>query len=395
MRINEQLMWLWVTMVFGPANRRLWELSANYSGVEEFIRELRKNRVAGVNDRERERAAGTASADTVRVYEAVCESGSKIYCYGSEGYPARLLDTANPPAVLFVRGNLDFLDDKDVLTVVGAREPSEYSEEVCGQFCSELSKKGVVTAAGMAKGIDRLVLGNALENGDGAAAVYAKAFEDCQDEQERELIERVSEKGAVITEYYPGCRAGLRAFIDRNRIMVGMSDAVLFIQCAETSKGLDNYDKAVSQGKQVFVVPPRDIFDKRYGGQAMLIKNGCKTVYSAGDILSVLGRRDLIHSAEESEYKYIVKDRPRNTSARNKAGAAKKIVTEQKKADVSGVSGTQAKICELLGNGDMLVDELAVRLQMDIADVFMELTELEMAGIVVSKAGKNYGLSLH
>ncbi|MBR1423360.1 MAG: DNA-processing protein DprA [Ruminococcus sp.] len=392
MRINEQLMWLWVTMVFGPANRRLWELSANYSGVEEFIRELRKNRVAGVSDKERERAARTTSADTVKVYEAVCESGSKLYCYGSEGYPARLLDTANPPAVLFARGNLDFLNDNDVLTVVGAREPSEYSQEVCVQFCAELSKKGVVPAAGMAKGIDQLVLKNAVENGNIAAAVYSKAFEECQGEQERELIDRISEKGAVITEYYPGCKAGMRAFIERNRIMVGMSDAVLFIQCAETSKGLDNYDKAVSQGKQVFVVPPRDIFDKRYSGQAMLIKNGCKTVNSADDILAVLGRRDLIHSTEESEYKYIVKDRPRGTAAKKHTDTEKKR-SEPKKVDVSGLSEIQAKICELLGGGDMLVDELAVRLQADIADVFMELTELEMAGIVVSKAGKNYGLS--
>ena len=393
MSIKEQLLWLWAVMVFGAGNKRIWELSANYEDITEFASALARSKITGMTDSEKKRVKEVSPQDVKKVYEQVTGSGTKIYCYGSEGYPQALTQIADPPAVIFCRGNLDFLNDKSVLAVVGTRKPSEYSDKACRHFCREIAGKDVVIASGLAKGIDTAAITSTLEMEKPVIGVYAKAFEECTDEDEKKLIEAISRNGAVITEYYPGASRNMFAFKNRNRIMIGLSAAALFIECSESSRGLDNYIKALSQGKQIYVLSPHDVFDYRYSGQCHMIRNGCRAVFAPWDILWSLGIPYSQYLDSDDVYirpsdDFIVKKR------RSRKGSAKKAEkkTEKPSADLSKLEGHSAELCELMQNGPVLADELAVKSGLDITEVFGLLTELELEGYVKSYAGKMYGL---
>ncbi len=397
MSIKEQLLWLWAVMVFGAGNKRIWELSANYEDITEFASDLARGRVSGMSDTEKKRVREVKPDDVKKVYTQVVESGTKIYCYGSEGYPQALTQIADPPAVLFCKGNLDFLNDRSVLAVVGTREPSEYSDMACRRFSRELSRRDVVIASGLAKGIDTAAVTAAFENGKPVVGVYAKAFEECSDETEKELINAVSQNGAVITEYYPGAQRNLYAFKNRNRIMIGISSGVLFVECSSSSRGLDNYIKALSQGKQIYVMSPHDVFDNRYSGQAHMIRNGCKAVFAPWDILSSLGipyseylDSDDIYLRPSDDF---IEKKPRGKkSSSKKAKPNDEKPRETAASELDKLEPQSAKLCELMMCGPMLADELAVKSGLDITEVFGLLTELELEGYVKSYAGKMYGL---
>ena len=391
MSIKEQLLWLWAVMVFGAGNKRIWELSANYDGITDFASDLARLRITGMSDTEKKRVKEVSADDVKKVYEQVIGNGTKIYCYGSEGYPQALMQIADPPAVLFCKGNLDFLNDRYVLAVVGTRKPSEYSENACRQFCRELSRRDVVIASGLAKGIDTTAVTAAFENGKPVVGVYAKAFEECTDEAEKKLIEAISQNGAVVTEFYPGAERNLYAFKNRNRIMIGVSMGALFVECSSSSRGLDNYIKALSQGKQIYVMSPHDVFDNRYSGQCHMIRNGCRAVFAPWDILRSLG----IPYGEylDSEDIYL---KPSDDFIEKKP-RGKKRISEKTKSDkptveLSTLDGQSAQLCELMVNGPVLADELAAKSGLDITEVLGLLTELELEGYVRSYAGKMYGL---
>ena len=147
MNIKEQLLWLWSVMVFGPANKRLWELSANYDGITQFTSDLFRLKVSDLREDEKKAAKAITAAQVRELYEKITASGIGMTCYGAEDYPVMLSGVANPPAVLFYKGDIRLLNDRAVLAVIGTRDPSEYTERVCKSFCRGVSERGVLISA--------------------------------------------------------------------------------------------------------------------------------------------------------------------------------------------------------------------------------------------------------
>lgn len=407
--MNDRLIyWVWLTLVFGPANPRVWQLSSHYDDVETFVNALQDNSVRDVTDKEKSRIRKTQISDAKRLLEICEKKNINVYCYESEGYPQKLKRIANPPTVLFCCGSLDFLNDKICIAVVGTRKPSDYSVEVTQKICETLANRGIVLVSGFAQGIDQIANKAALKNNCPTAAMYGVAVDEDYPQDSAELKKQVADHGVVISEYYPGYRALGSSFSKRNRIMVGISDAVLFCECSASSHGLDNAKYASIQGKPIFVIPPHDIFDPRYFGQRDLIRNDCRAVFSGADIVYNLmyerledikisgGLGEFTLPADDSAVfnpqseKKPVNKRKNKINKSNNAKA--KEIQIKHNADYSFMSPLQEKICKLLENENLLADEIAVRTGENISTILSELTELEIYGAVRALEGKLYGI---
>ena len=404
------LLWIRAVLIFTPSSKRIWEVSANYDDIVEFMTALDDHLVSGLNDKELQRIGKYSLKDAEIIKKRCEELGINIYCYESEGYPDRLKRIANPPAVLYTYGNLDFLNDKCVISVVGSREPSEYSVKITKHICADLIRRNCLLASGFADGIDQIANRIAIENNSRPIAVCGTVLDCDYPKGSNELKKQIAENGVVISEYFPGYKPFGNAFVNRNRILTGLSNAVLFTECSKESHGLDNVNHAISQGKQVFVVPPHDIYDSRYFGQRDLIRNECQPVFGAEDIVYSLGNERyqslrLVESlgeftlpAEDSailnngEPKTVKHRKSKRKVPDSKTVSETEVVKPTPEPDLSGLDDTQKSICKLLKSGNMLVDEIAAKLGMDISDVLAQLTELELYGTVKSYPGKMFGL---
>ena len=379
------LLWIRAVLIFTPSSKRIWEVSANYDDIVEFMTALDDHMVSGLNDKELQRIGKYSLKDAEIIKKRCEELGINIYCYESEGYPDRLKRIANPPAVLYTYGNLDFLNDKCVISVVGSREPSEYSVKITKHICADLIRRNCLLASGFAGGIDQIANKVAIENNSRPIAVCGTALDCDYPKGSNELKKQIAENGVVISEYFPGYKPFGSAFVNRNRILTGLSNAVLFTECSKESHGLDNVNHAISQGKQVFVVPPHDIYDSRYFGQRDLIRNECQPVFGAEDIVYSLGN-------ERYQSLRLVESLGEFTLPAEDSVSETEEVKPTPEPDLSGLDDTQKSICKLLKSGNMLVDDIAAKLGMDISDVLAQLTELELYGTVKSYPGKMFGL---
>ncbi|MGN0601309.1 MAG: DNA-processing protein DprA [Oscillospiraceae bacterium] len=404
---DKTLFWLWLTLVFGPGNPRIWQLGKHFDNAENFVGSLMNDSVKGVTEKESARIKKIQIKDAKKLFEYCKEHNINIYCYESEGYPEKLRSISNPPAVLFCYGSLDFLNDKVYIAVVGTRTPSEYSAKTTEKICASLVNNNFVLASGMASGIDQIANTIALESNVPTVAVCGRTLEEDYPKNSYEMKKRISQNGVVISECYPGCRMFFNSFLNRNRILVGLSDGVLFCECSQDSKGLDNAKQAIIQGKPVFVIPPHDIFDSRYFGQRDLIRDGAIPVFGAEDIIYNLsyeksGDMNMINSLGEfitpsvDSVTFNIHGEEYNKKAGLKHKTKVKHTTEEsnskKPEDYSGLSPVKQKICAALEQGNMLADEIALKTGEDISTVLSELVELELDGRVVALAGKTYGI---
>lgn len=400
--MDVRIYWLWLVMVFGAAEPRLWKMGDRYDSAAECVRALQDGDISYLTDAEKERVNAITLDDAAEIIDSCEKKGIKVYCYESEGFPEQLRRIADPPAILFCRGNLDFLNNKITAAIVGSRSPSEYSVGVTDMLCKELCKRGCVIASGLADGIDTVAAKAATDCKTGVVGVLGREI-DCEAALNNEAAELVSKNGAVISETCMMMKSRPLGFTKRNRILVGISDAVVFAECSSVSRGLDNAEHAISQGKQIFAVPPHDVREKRYFGQRELIRKGCKCVFGAEDIVYYLSQNriedlyfdriggDFGTFEDSAMFERTEKHRRKRKTV--KPEIAEKPASEPKKnTDLTGLSGAELEICKLIQNEPMLADNIAAELNMEITDVLSALTLLELDGKVESLAGNRFAL---
>lgn len=392
-------------MIFGTGNARIWELSANYDDPQEFYKAVMDHEVSGVTDKEYKLADKLTKNDAQKILDDCIDKNINVYCYESEGYPQILKYIADPPAVLFSYGNLDFLNHSCIISVVGTRKPSDYSINICKFICNDLISKDIVLASGFANGIDRIANDISLENNKPTIAVCGTALDHDYPEGTLDVKKKIAQNGAVISEFLPGEKPFGGAFQLRNRILVGISRGVVFIEASITSHGLNNYKHATSQGKPVFVVPPSDLENKRYFGQRYLLRNECIPLFNAEDVVYRLAldnfdsfpfTKDLgefslpaddsdLYSREDKEVKQAkteIKPDTKNEAPENKP-----------EIDYSELDENEASICKVLEQGRTLADGISLKTGLDISTVLSTLTMLELDGVVRSLPGNQFELA--
>ncbi|MGE5550300.1 MAG: DNA-processing protein DprA [Bacteroidota bacterium] len=202
------------------------------------------------------------------------------------GYPRLLAKIPDPPPVLFVCGRL-LSEDEAAVAIVGTRTPSPAGILTAESLAAGLACQGVTVVSGMARGIDTAAHRGALSAGGRTIAVLGSGLDVVYPRENADLYRRISENGAVISEFALGTRPVQMNFPARNRVISGLSLGVLVVEAANDSGSLITAGHALEQGRDVFAVPgPVDHEGSR--GPHRLIKQGAKLVESVQDILNEL-----------------------------------------------------------------------------------------------------------
>lgn len=206
--------------------------------------------------------------------------------------PARLQRIPSPPKELFHRGaDLQTLLKRPCIAVVGSRGVTTYGRQVTEHFAGKLAEQGVMVISGLALGVDAIAHTAALQTGGLTIAVLPSGVEEPYPASNRQLAEKILQQGGALLSEYPEDFPGnfKTNFVARNRLVAGLSDAVLITEAAADSGSLHTAKFAAKQGKQVLAVPG-NITSLASVGTNKLIKSGAATaVTSYKDVLRALG----------------------------------------------------------------------------------------------------------
>ena len=217
------------------------------------------------------------------------ELGLSVVTLADENYPPLLREIYDPPALLYYRGNIGCLS-QTCAAIVGSRKATACGRASAEKFAAELAAAGIVVVSGMARGIDSHAHQGALRVQGTTAAVLGSGLDICYPPENRALREKIVENGVVISEFPPGSQPKPAHFPMRNRIISGLSLAVVVVEAAEKSGALITADCALEQGREVFAVPG-SIHSPTSRGCHRLLKEGAALAESAADILGFLGQR--------------------------------------------------------------------------------------------------------
>ena len=206
---------------------------------------------------------------------------------GTPEFPPLLAEISNPPDCLWTRGDHSLLTRR-AIAIVGARDATREGIEIAYQIGVDLSRAGIVVVSGLARGIDAAAHTGALDGGGTTIAVLGTGIDQVYPAENRLLHERIATHGLLLTEFQPGAHAELFHFPQRNRIISGLSKAVVVVEARERSGSLITARLAGDQGRDVMVVPGPTRTGQNRGGHALL-RDGAKLVESAVDILQELG----------------------------------------------------------------------------------------------------------
>jgi len=205
----------------------------------------------------------------------------------SKYYPERLRNIDDAPKELYCLGNLELLNYKNNIAMIGSRNCSSYGERAAKDFAYNLAKEDICIVSGLAKGIDSFSHIGALNAKGRTIAVLGSGLDNIYPKENIKLVkEIIKNNGLVISEYPLGTKPLKYHFPARNRIISGLSDSVLVVEARKNSGTNITVDFALEQGKDVFVIPG-NIYSKTSDGTNYLITEGAIPVLTYKDILKI------------------------------------------------------------------------------------------------------------
>ena len=276
-----------------------------------------------------------------------------ILTLADAAYPQALLEIADPPTVLYVRGNPAHLQRRG-LAVVGSRNATPQGQQTAETFARALAAKGIGIISGLALGIDAAAHHGALAAGGETIAVIGTGADRIYPARNKELALAIAERGVIVSEFPLGTPALAANFPRRNRIISGLSRGVLVVEAAPESGSLITARLAAEQGREVFAIPG-SIHSPVARGCHKLIKQGAKLVETAQDILEELG----------GYAPPLMETQPAHTAPEN-------------------------NILKALGHDPCDLDDLVERTGMGTDLLLGELLTLELAGLIATLPGGRY-----
>ena len=211
----------------------------------------------------------------------------RVVCLGDPDYPPALLESGDPPLLLYTRGRIDLLGARSI-AVVGSRNPTVQGLDNARSFARRLSRSGWTVVSGLALGIDAAAHEGALEGSAGTIAVVGTGVDQTYPRRNQVLAQRIAGNGLIVSEYSLGTPPLPAHFPVRNRIIAGLSRGTLVVEAALKSGSLITARMAVESGREVFAIPG-SIHSPQSRGCHHLIKQGAKLVETAEDMLEELG----------------------------------------------------------------------------------------------------------
>jgi DNA processing protein len=214
------------------------------------------------------------------------ERGLTPIVWSDAAYPPALTAIADPPPVLWTRGSRAALE-RPAVAIVGSRAATPYALDVAAHLAADLAARGLAVVSGLARGVDAAAHRGALSAGGSTIAVLGCGGDIVYPEEHAELARAIEPDGLVISELVPGTRPRPHFFPQRNRIISGLSRAVVIVEAGERSGSLITARCALEQGRDVLAVPGNVLSGRNRGGHALL-RDGAKIVEGADDILEEL-----------------------------------------------------------------------------------------------------------
>ena len=215
-----------------------------------------------------------------------------------EKYPQRLLKIKNFPTEIYALGNIDLLNAAYTVAIVGARKFTEYGNTVASEFAKELSKKDICIVSGMAMGIDGIAHNAAIENTGKTIAVLGCGLNYIYPPENEWLFHKILTKGGcIVSEYPPEVEPDSKKFPTRNRIVSGLSDAVLVVEARYRSGSTITAKFAKEQGKRVYAIP-NSIYVKTGVGTNILIQEGATLVIDPAQVVEEVKNKDCINDTK-------------------------------------------------------------------------------------------------
>ena len=296
-----------------------------------------------------------------------------ILLINQPGYPELLKQTHSPPAILFVKGQIDIVNDIQ-LAMVGSRNPTADGRDSAWQFARHLADHGMVITSGMALGIDAQSHYGALAaDGGRSIAVAGTGLDRIYPARHKELAWQLAERGAIVSEYPLGTGPLKHHFPQRNRIISGLSVGTLVVEAALKSGSLITAYEALEQSREVFAIPG-SIHNPLSRGCHQLIKSGAKLVETADDILEELA--SLIQVPRHSE----------DASEKLKVSVSPGPVIDPLLPKI------QQQLLKHIGYSPRTIDDLIEQTGLDAADIQANLILLEINDYIQTHPGDQVSL---
>ena len=294
--------------------------------------------------------------DLEKLWKKIESQHIHILTWEDEAYPQRLKEIDQPPPVLYIRG--EYLpDDLYAVAIVGTRRVTPYGRQITEELSAFLAANGITVISGLARGVDAIAHQTTLKSGGRTIGVLGSGVDKIYPPEHRALAERMIERGAIVSDYAPGTAPDASNFPPRNRIISGLSLAVVVVEAGETSGALITAEFAAEQGREVFAVPG-SILAPQSKGTNKLIQNGALPLLSINDLMQAL---DLTRVGEHK--------------------AARKIIPTDE---------TEARLMSVLGDEPLHVDEIRNQAGLPIEKVSAALALMELKGMVRQVGGMNY-----
>jgi DNA processing protein len=281
--------------------------------------------------------------------------GRHIVTLGDATYPAALLQTADPPLLLYAQGRLELLQ-RPALAIVGSRNPTPQGAANARAFASHLSQAGLTVVSGLALGVDAAAHTGGLDGAASTIAVVGTGLDRVYPRRNLALAHRIAAQGLVLSEYALGMPALAPHFPQRNRIIAGLAQGTLVVEAALQSGSLITARLANEAGRDVFAIPG-SIHSPQSRGCHALIRQGAKLVETGQDILDEL--------------------RPPQRATSAGAGAA-----------AGAPAGAADPLLAALGFDPVTLDALAARTGWSAAELSGRLLGLELDGLVARLPGQ-------
>jgi len=284
--VDEIFYWLALSLTPGVGSTLIKRLVDQFDNPEAVFQAPMKEllRIEGLGEKVAlEIRKGPLEKAVERELSLLKEVGGAILTLKDDAYPKRLRDIYDPPAVLYVRGELK-KEDELAVSIVGSRKTSPYGRWITEKVSQELARHGVTIVSGMARGIDSLAHWGAISAGGRTIAVLGCGVDVIYPSENRNLFRKIIECGAVLSEFRMGSPPEAGHFPKRNRIISGLSLGVVVVEASTKSGSLLTAGYALEQGREVFAVPGNVGFEGSRGTNR-LIKDGAKMVESSEDVL--------------------------------------------------------------------------------------------------------------
>lgn len=403
---------LWLVMVFGAGSPRIWKALHRYGSPQKAVEVLQKpesDAALHLPEHTLRRIRQTGEAQVEEMLARCEKLRLSILWYGDEAYPPQLLSIVNPPVLLFYQGDSSLLQEHLLLTIVGTRNPSPYSLQVEKTICHDLVQMGFVPVTGYAVGIDITANRCALEADKPSIALMGCGLDVAYPQPHANLKYEIARRGLILSEFLPGTSPAPSNFPLRNRVLSGLSMGTFVIQAPARSGALITAENAMEQGRDVFCIPPADIFDKRYMGVIKYLRDGAIPVFDSRDIVyeyytshaHMIGASALYDETREKSESSVMtlgESDALQQPSRRKQRPPEPEIPEETEPDPAidpmpeeEMEGLAGEILSLLQRQRVMhMDQIAAELEVSMEELTTTLTELELYGKLERLPGKQF-----